>query len=323
MLAGSWLLDLDGNWAGFMASERSEDEALSKFSASAPTSTMPVSLPGAPRLRPFMFADLKPHFANPRGHFDPEMVPVTEQEEKRLVWLGVEYSRLTKELAQSLKCEKATRSGLVGLMVTTIYPSSPAAKVGVRENDILLRLLPEGKDQPVELRGSRFQPPTIRPSSRFITRPFWRSRKTRFTQMLTVLGPGTKAKLRLFREGRERDVDVTLEKAPPDFGSADEYKDEALGLTAKDLTYEVRHALSLGAAEPGVIIAKVESGSPASQAKLQRYELIVSVDGGQLRNVDDLKKTIEAARNAGRTQARLLINRLGESRFADLNLPAK
>ena len=323
--AGCWLLDRSGNLAGFMAMERGQGDALSKYSITSSIKSTSSSPTGRPRIRPFWFSDIRPQLTNPDAHFDPAMVPVAKKERKRLVWLGVEYETLTKELAQSLGCEKPTRDGLMGLMVTRVYPGSPAAKTGLRENDILLSLVAEGKDQrPVSLSRLRFRPATPRaPSSRSATYRFWRPRKSRFTDMLTVLGAGTTATLLFLRDGHARAARVTLEMAPPDFDSASQRQDEALGLTVKDLTYEVRHGLNLAADAPGVILAKVESGSPAQLAQLRPYELLVSLDGGPIKSADDFATAVQKAKQAGKTTVRLLVTRLGESRFSDLKLSGK
>lgn len=50
---------------------------------------------------------------------------------------------------------------------------------------------------------------------------------------------------------------------PRDFESARKHKDEDLGLTVKELTYEMSKALNLEEDAPGVVLAKV-AGEPIS-----------------------------------------------------------
>ena len=65
------------------------------------------------------------------SHIDPSNVPLTEQEESRLAWVGVELQPLNKELARANNVSKLTRDGQIGALVSYVYPGSPAEKAGV------------------------------------------------------------------------------------------------------------------------------------------------------------------------------------------------
>jgi len=45
--------------------------------------------------------------------------------------------------------------------------------------------------------------------------------------------------------------------APPDFDSARRWRNRKVGLTVKDLTYDIRTYLRLSDDQPGVIVSKV------------------------------------------------------------------
>ena len=63
--------------------------------------------------------------------------------------------------------------------------------------------------------------------------------------MLGEIGAGTSVKLTYLHEGQSVEKELVIEQAPPDLMAAAKYKNEKLGLTVKDLTYEVRAALRL------------------------------------------------------------------------------
>ncbi|MDR3077556.1 MAG: hypothetical protein LBV15_02185, partial [Planctomycetota bacterium] len=86
------------------------------------------------------------------GFFAPAIVPVAEEAGKRLIDFGAEYQSLDSNLARLLSASAETRGGRIGLLVTHVYPGFPAAELGLREHDILLRLFIEGTGEPVELR---------------------------------------------------------------------------------------------------------------------------------------------------------------------------
>ena len=85
--------------------------------------------------------------------------------------------------------------------------------------------------------------------------------------------------------------------------SAAKYKNEKLGLTVKDVTYEVRAALRLKANEPAVVVTKVEQGTPAALARINTFELIRAVDGVSVDSVETLEKLIAEAQKARRTRS--------------------
>jgi MFS family permease len=62
---------------------------------------------------------------------------MTRKEERELVWLGVEFQPMTPALARTFKVEGPTRDGARGLLVTDVYPSSPAERLGIIRTVIL------------------------------------------------------------------------------------------------------------------------------------------------------------------------------------------
>lgn len=286
--------------------------------------------------RVYFYNDLKEPLVNPTAYFNPNMVPLSDREMKRVVALGVEFQKLTKELAEQLDCAKITRDGTVGLLVTHIYADSPAQKAGIQVNDIFLKIQEEGKDEPIELKdsSSRYDYSYL---TEFFDRPEFEeyagrlggmnpfpSRKNYFTDILTKIGAGKKINLTYWRGGKELTRNFVLEKAPYDFDSAEKYKDETIGVTIKILTYEVRRFLRLDADYPAVIISNVEEGSKAAIGKIRTFELITKINEQPVSSVQEYKDLIKRlTQDEKQTKLKFAIERKGKGRFVDIDLEEK
>jgi len=79
--------------------------------------------------------------------------------------------------------------------------------------------------------------------------------------------------------GEKREAGLVLEQAPVHYRTAKRIRNRTLGLVAADLTFEVRAYLKMGEGAPGVVITKMQEGSPAAVAGLRPFEVITSVNG--------------------------------------------
>jgi len=327
---GTWILDTDLNVLGVYTRQRIQGEEIKQFS-SDDMGMVISSLTGEGTAHIFWAADLEPMLQEPVAHFDPQIRHKTEQEAKRLVWLGVESSAVTPELAKQLNIEKETKDGSIGLLVTRVYAGSPAEKMGILNGDVLLRVHTSKRPEPIELKADR--------ESSFYSRFSWMSsmpyeameeyggttrrwpvRRNYLTMLLQSIGEGETVSLDYLHQGEPVSKDYTIELAPQDFASANKYKNNEIGLTVKDITYEVRAALRLEQDKQAVVVAKVERGSPAEVANIQPFELITSIDGKPVGSAEAFEKTIKSAIGEGKTSVRLGIEYLGKSRLADLDL---
>ena len=264
---------------------------------------------------------------NPEAHFDPNLRPSSGQEEKRLVWLGVETQTVSPRLAEMLdrmagseQVQAQTRKGEKGLRVTLVYKDSPAAKAGLVEGDILLEILEEGKTTPIELpsggRGESAWSDMRRNNSGMP------SRSNYLTRLLTRIGPGAKVTLAYLHGTEKKTRDFTLEWAPYDFESADKYKDEKTGLTAKNLTYDVRALLRLADDQPGVIVARIEDGEKADIARIGVLQIITAINGKPVRTIDEYRQAMTAIQGAetGGT-AVMTVLWMGKSNMVKIEFP--
>jgi len=262
--------------------------------------------------------------------FDPALRPLTRETEKRLVWLGAEYQKLTGELARVHSAEVPTKGGRIGLLVTHVYEGSPAARLGLRNSDILLRIEPDGIGRPVDLEGEQFDregydldllevlgeiPEEFRAQALAEMPPPWPPQRNPLTELLTELGEGRRVRLVRLREGRSEELELVLELGPPDFESAPKLKSEELGLTVKDITYEVRHYYRLAPDEPGLVIAGVEPGGKAALGKLMPYSILRRANGKPLRTIADFGAIL---RDSGAGVLELTVEHFGKTRLVKI-----
>ncbi len=301
---GAFLLDIDGRIVGCATVDR-KDEDIDELAAEAARertydryrrSFTPEYL-----RRVLFFSEIAGVLADPGAHFDPKAQPMTKKEEKRLVWLGVEFQEISKPLAEALGIQEKdlTHDGRRGLLVTTVYPGSPAERAGLREDDALLSVQhgdglpardliaepdrPGGYGRYPGGGGSRGASP-------------WRPARNYLTSILTEIGADKKAAFQYLRGQERRTAEVVLEYAPTDYETAERHKDDALGITVRDLTYEVRHFQKLDPGVTGVVVAKVESGGKAEVAKLQPLSIICRVNQADVRNLAHFKELLGSSK---------------------------
>ncbi len=280
-----------------------------------------------PEAVPVPAAVLRDLLADLEAHVDPSNVPVAEGEENRLAWLGVELQPLEPELARANGVAHLTQGGTRGALVVYVYPDSPAAEAGLELGDVLLRLDVEGQPKPLEVElgqdpsGFMSMFPWDRldevPEQFFEQIPApWPAAETTFTRALTDLGFGTAFTAQVARGGDVLRMPMQVVQSPPHFQSAKRHESQALGLTATNLTYEVRRYLQRGADEPGVVIAKLEMGGKASIAGIKPYELITHVNDEPVNDVADLERLL-----APGGTLRLSIKRMHRGRIVKVTVP--
>jgi serine protease Do len=266
---------------------------------------------------------------DPFNNFNTNIAALTKKEEKRLPWLGIEFTPINPDLAKNIKIEKPTKDGTIGLLVSYVYSGSPAEKAGIKSEDILLKIK-KSKEEPIELIASKafsfnYDLSDYGPGREYDVqiakmRKPWKSRKNYLTFLLRAIGIGEKITISYYQNGAVIKRDMKIKIAPKDFESADKHKDDPLGITIKDVTYEARKACNMKNNDPGVVVAKVESGRPFGIAKISPYEIIESVDGIKLSSVGDFKKHVEKARKENKSKMVVTVKSLGKTRVAEINL---
>jgi len=351
LLAGSWLLDRNGTLVGFFGDARHEHDRLQRYLLGRQSERYPSYAALSARVRRslgpdwrfasrtdtriFEAAELAKILGNLPENYDPHIRHLSKEEQKRRVWLGVEYTMPDKEMVKQLDLRRPTEDGRIGLVVNRVYAGSPAAKLGLAEGDVLLSIAVPGAPWPIELSPDEresFDMPDFEEGDvpeefkamglQMPRRRPWPSQDNYLTRMLADIGAGTTVKLKYIHDGQAQEQEFTIEQAPRDMLSAAKYKNEKLGLTVKELTYEVRAALRLKEDDAAVVITQVEQGTPAALARINTYELIRAVDGESVGSVEAFEKLITAAQQDKKESVRLTVEWMGKTRLADLKFEA-
>ncbi len=196
-------------------------------------------------------------------------------------WLGVSVQDVTPSIAKAFGLREAR-----GALVADLTPNSPAAKSGIEKGDIILEVGGEQVDD-----------------------------KSDVALKVGQTEPGASLSVKLFRDGREQDVSVTLGELSdePQRASLGSPKQGGLeGLAVEEITPQIARELGLPARTRGVVVTSVQSGSKAGMAGLRRGDIIQEVNKKAVASVPEFSRALQQAR--GETVL-LLVNRGGSTIF--------
>lgn len=201
--------------------------------------------------------------------------------------LGVRIQDVTRDVARSLGLPSSS-----GALVFQVEPDGAADKAGIKIQDVILEF--NGQ----EVAGSAQLPPLV-----------------------GAADPGSKARVKIFRDGKERIITVTVGEAPRDTRAAASSEPSVgsnpLGFSVDDLSASQREALGLEANE-GVVVSRV-SGSAAQ--RLRAGDVILMV--GKTR-VGSVKQFEQATKDAKPGEPVMLLVRRGEiTQFITVTPPKK
>ena len=258
---------------------------------------------------------------------DPSNVPLTEDEENRLAWLGCEFQVMNPELARANKVSDETHNGRIGARVSYVYPGSPADKAGVQPDWILIRIQAPDQPKPIDV---QFQYATEyvedypwdkwdKLPEAYYDRipPPWPPLENTVSRTLTDLGFGKPFTAYFWADGKMVAKEFVIEQSPQHFGTA-AYTVKPIGLTVRDLTYEVRRYFNRKPDDPGVIVSKIEPGSKASVAGVKPFEVITQVNHIPVHNVKEFAKQVGDTTG----ELRLTIRRMARGRLVKIDLAA-
>ena len=185
-------------------------------------------------------------------------------------WLGVSIQDLTTALKEAMDYERD-----VGVLVNDVEEDSPAEEAGIQEGDVIIEY--DGKA--ISNTGSLI-------------------RKVRATD------PGDEVRIVVIRKGRETAVSATIDEKPRGYrywfghtGKGEphivkvEEKTGWLGVHLQDLTEQLGEYFGVPDGE-GALVTEVIENSPAEKAGLHAGDVIVSFDGDDIDDVDELIETV-------------------------------
>jgi serine protease Do len=234
-------------------------------------------------------------------------------------WLGVESQEISSEKAKELKLP-AER----GVLLERIVPDSPAAKAGLKDNDVI-----------TEVNGQRVEG------------------AAQFRRMIREIPAGRSVQFTVWRDGHAQALSVTLGKsedhgnmwfktAPRAFSfqlPKIEIPEVApmpemdwggygvlagarprLGIDAEDLSGQFGAFFGAPDGE-GVLVREVNSGSPAEKAGVKSGDVITSLNGERIRSLGDLRERLAGKREEKTVKLGVLRNKSEVSITVELPPP--
>lgn len=204
-------------------------------------------------------------------------------------WLGIEIGEVTQEKARDLKLSSAR-----GVIVMDVEPESPAAKAGLKENDVITQFDGQTVAGTVQFRRLVRETPAGRSVSLAISRDG-------STQSISVELGDRGAYFEKKMKGKMRDFEGMQMPPLPNVSDGDmpeppnrhvmgmmDWRTPALGISAEDLTPQL--GAYFGAPDDGgILVREVRSGTPADKAGLKAGDVIVKVADKPVRSLMDLR----------------------------------
>ena len=197
-------------------------------------------------------------------------------------YLGVMAQEVTPAIAQAFH-EPEVRGALVG----DVTPNSPAQKAGVEKGDIILAVNNTAVNSSAELR-----------------------------MHISLMAPGTTVNVKVFRNGADRTLPVTLAEMPNETAKNDQpsnsnSEDALQGITVENVTARAARQLGLPATATGVVVTNIDQNSKAAESGLQRGDVIQEVNHKPVRNTSDFDAAMRSAKDSNL----LLVNRQGNTMY--------
>jgi serine protease Do len=176
-------------------------------------------------------------------------------------WLGVSIQPLTPELARSFGSKDAK-----GVLINEVMTDSPAAKAGLKPGDILLEFDGRPLDGPGDLQRA-----------------------------VGLFSPDRSAKVKIWRDQGEKTLEIKVGQAPDERQAQQQPRSgggrsrSMLGLEVRPVTPEIARQLNLRTTE-GVIVVRVEDGSAAAEAGVQRGDVVKQLNGQTVRTMADFER---------------------------------
>ena len=175
--------------------------------------------------------------------------------------IGVAVQNVNQSLAQSFGMKKPE-----GALVSAVEDQSPAARAGIKPGDVILG---------------------------------WNGAAVEDSGALPVLvadtAPGQSAKVRVWREGREQTLSVTVgdmpgEKVASAEGGSAEANAGKLGLAVRPLTADERSQIH---AAGGLVVE--DAGGAAAAAGVQEGDVILAINNQPVKTVEQLRRLVNKA----------------------------
>lgn len=177
-------------------------------------------------------------------------------------YMGVALQPMDNDLAKAFHLNKVE-----GALVAEVTKGSPADKAGLKPGDVILQYNKVSFNNVAGLRNA-----------------------------IAMMKPGTHITLNVQRDGKYIDIPLDVGDFPSEreqMVTADNAKENKYGFSVQSLTPEISQTFGYRD-DKGVVISKVEPGSPAGWAGLKKGTLIVGVNRKAVTSVDEFNKEMDA-----------------------------
>ncbi len=233
-------------------------------------------------------------FAVPSATVQGVVSQLQQYGETRRGWLGVKIQIVTEDIAESLNLGEAS-----GALIAEVIEGSPAEKGGLQAGDLI-----------TEFNGKAVK--TMRDLPR----------------MVAEAEIGSRARVRVVRDGRKRDFRVRLGRLEdaeqalaektgvPPAGSATRGSAHGLAMSAMSSSWRKRFAIPDNIR--GVVILEVQSGSAAAEKGIRAGNVILQLARKDVRYPKQVEDIFKAEKKKGRETVLLLLWDRGGKRFLAL-----
>ena len=217
-------------------------------------------------------------------------------------WLGIYTQTLDEDLKEAFDLNRDS-----GVIVKYVIPNSPAEEAGLEQGDIIIKIDNSDLDN-----------------------------SSLLSEKVKALDPGDEVDLVIIRDGKEKDVMVTL-------GSIDDSGDKRgsihrvpgkqhtytktfdhfksfmsgtsyIGVTLESLTQQLGEYFGVENGK-GVLITEVAEDSPAEKAGLKAGDVIVGIDNKEIESIDEVQKAVRAKETGEKVELTVIRDRK-EKEFA-------
>ena len=201
-------------------------------------------------------------------------------------YLGVRIQNVDERLAKSFNLPS-----MEGALIAQVGEGSPAEKAGMKAGDFIVKVNGKKVKNVNELRNA-----------------------------VAALDPGKAYDVEVYRDGKNKTLQVKLEAQPEDMAAA--FGEEQpggtsatqFGIKVADLTDELREKYGHKPDVRGVVIVEVEAGSDAAEQGLAEGMVILEAQGRKVTSPAEFRRILSA--KDARTGVRLLVmERTGGKRF--------
>jgi serine protease Do len=213
-------------------------------------------------------------------------------------WLGVQIQEVTPEIAKSLSLPKPE-----GALVADVTKGSPAGKAGFKQGDVI-----------TSFNGHAIQ-------------------KVRDLPIMVAQTPiGQKAKVEVWRSGRETSLDVAIGQMPDNpqvarneqqGGDQQQGTSEtptALGLKLAPLNNETRKRAGVPKDVKGVVVTGVADDSPLAELGIQPGDVIEQINQQPVTSPQQAEAKLKEAQAEKSKNLLLLVNRHGTNQYLALSM---